>query len=101
LTIFDEWYQNGATNKIIVQQIQNMGYGGERIICDCADKKISPNCEKRESVRNSLEIHVAGMTKSLSQTVDPASWDSYTILAQIASENLKKLRSCTNRLKSF
>lgn len=31
------------------------------------------------------------MTKSLSQTVYPASWDSYTILAQIASENLKKL----------
>lgn len=37
--IFDEWYQNGVTNKIIVQQIQSMGYGGERIICDCADPK--------------------------------------------------------------
>ena len=34
---------------------------------------------------------VAGMTKSLSQTVYPASRDSYTISAQIASENLKKL----------
>lgn len=34
---------------------------------------------------------VPGMTKSLSQTVYPASRDSYTISAQIASENLKKL----------
>ena len=34
---------------------------------------------------------VAGMTKSLSQTVYPVSRDSYTISAQIASENLKKL----------
>ena len=34
---------------------------------------------------------VAGMTKSLSQTVCPANRDSYTISAQIASENLKKL----------
>lgn len=33
----------------------------------------------------------AGMTKSLSQTVYPASRDSYVISAQIASENLKKL----------
>lgn len=34
---------------------------------------------------------VSGMTKSLSQTVYPANRDSYTISAQIASENLKKL----------
>ncbi len=34
---------------------------------------------------------VAGMTKSLSQTVYPANRDSYTISAQVASENLKKL----------
>ncbi|MCM1497136.1 MAG: phage tail protein [Clostridium sp.] len=33
----------------------------------------------------------AGMTKSLSQTVYPANRDSYTISAQVASENLKKL----------
>lgn len=31
------------------------------------------------------------MTKSLSQTVYPANRDSYTLSAQIASENLKKL----------
>ena len=35
----------------------------------------------------------AGMTKSLSQTVYPANRDSYTISAQIASENLQKLGS--------
>jgi len=34
---------------------------------------------------------VSGMTKSLSQTVYPANRDSYTISAQIGSEDLKKL----------
>lgn len=34
---------------------------------------------------------VSGMTKSLSQTVYPANRDSYTLSAQIASENLRKL----------
>lgn len=34
---------------------------------------------------------VSGMTKSLSQTVYPANRDSYTLSAQIASENLTKL----------
>lgn len=34
---------------------------------------------------------VSGMTKSLSQTVYPANRDSYTISAQIGSENLEKL----------
>jgi hypothetical protein len=33
---------------------------------------------------------VLGMTKSLSQTVYPANRRSYTISAQIASENLQK-----------
>ena len=34
---------------------------------------------------------VSGMTKSLSQTVYPANRDSYTISAQIGSEDLEKL----------
>lgn len=34
---------------------------------------------------------VAGMTKSMSQTVYPSTRDSYTLSAQIASDNLKKL----------
>ena len=35
-------------------------------------------------------VGAAGMTKSLAQTVYPASRSSYTFSAQIASENLKK-----------
>lgn len=37
--IFDEWYKTGVTNKIIAQQIKDMGYGGQRVICDCAEPK--------------------------------------------------------------
>lgn len=37
--VFDEWYKNGATNKQIAAQIKLMGYGGQRIICDCAEPK--------------------------------------------------------------
>lgn len=37
--VFDEWYQTGVTNKNIADKIKEMGYGGERIICDCAEPK--------------------------------------------------------------
>ncbi len=37
--IFDEWYRTGVTNKMIAEQIKKMGYGGQRIICDCAEPK--------------------------------------------------------------
>lgn len=37
--IFDEWYQTGVTNKVIADQIKRMGYGNQRIICDCAEPK--------------------------------------------------------------
>ena len=37
--VFDEWYQTGVANKIIAQKIKEMGYGGQRIICDCAEPK--------------------------------------------------------------
>lgn len=37
--IFDEWYASGVTNKIIGQKIKDMGYGGQRIICDSAEPK--------------------------------------------------------------
>ncbi len=37
--IFDEWYQTGVTNKIIAEQIKEMGYGGQQIICDSAEPK--------------------------------------------------------------
>ena len=37
--IFDEWYQSGVTNRIIAETIKEKGYGGQRIICDCAEPK--------------------------------------------------------------
>lgn len=37
--IFDEWYKTGVTNKTIAQAIKDKGYGGQRIICDCAEPK--------------------------------------------------------------
>ena len=37
--IFDEWYQTGVTNRIIAQQIKDMGYGGQMIVCDSAEPK--------------------------------------------------------------
>lgn len=37
--VFDEWYGRGVTNKIIAKQIKAMGYGSERIVCDCAEPK--------------------------------------------------------------
>lgn len=37
--VFQEWYKSGVTNKIIAQAIKDMGYGGQRIICDCAEPK--------------------------------------------------------------
>ena len=36
-------------------------------------------------------VGVAGMTKSMSQTVYPSNRSSYTLSAQIASDNLEKL----------
>lgn len=39
LYIFDEWYKSGVTNKVIADAIKEMGYGGQRIICDCAEPK--------------------------------------------------------------
>ncbi len=37
--VFDEWYRSGVTNKIIAQQIKDMGYGGQIIVCDSAEPK--------------------------------------------------------------
>lgn len=37
--VFDEWYQTGTTNQKIAAQIKDMGYGGQRIICDNAEPK--------------------------------------------------------------
>lgn len=37
--VFDEWYKTGVTNIQIAEQIKNMGYGGQRVICDSAEPK--------------------------------------------------------------
>lgn len=37
--VFDEWYQTGVTNRQIAEQIQRMGFAGQRIICDSAERK--------------------------------------------------------------
>lgn len=37
--IFDEWYKSGVTNKIIAQQIKDMGYGSQVVVCDSAEPK--------------------------------------------------------------
>lgn len=45
--VFDEWYQTGVTNKIIAEKIKEMGYGGQRIICDSAEpKSIQELCDE-------------------------------------------------------
>ena len=44
--VFDEWYGTGATNQEIAARIMEMGYGGQRIICDCAEpKSIAELCD--------------------------------------------------------
>lgn len=43
---FDEWYEYGVTNQVIAQRIKEMGYGAQRVVCDCADpKSIAELCE--------------------------------------------------------
>lgn len=37
--VFDEWYKTGTTNQKIAEQIKEMGYGGQIIICDSAEPK--------------------------------------------------------------
>lgn len=39
ICVFDEWYKTGATNSEIARAIKDKGYGGQRIICDCAEPK--------------------------------------------------------------
>ncbi len=65
--IFDEWYRNGVTNRIIAERIKKMGYGGEPIICDCADAKsiaelreegihAEPSRKGRDSVNHGIQL---------------------------------------------
>jgi len=65
--IFDEWYQSGVTNRVIAEQIKKMGYGGQRIICDCAEPKsiaelqdegikAEPSRKGKDSVNHGIQL---------------------------------------------
>ena len=65
--IFDEWYQSGVTNKVIADQIKRMGYGNQRIICDCAEPKsiaelqdegiyAEPSRKGKDSVNHGIQL---------------------------------------------
>lgn len=65
--IFDEWYKSGVTNKVIAQQIKDMGYGSEVIICDSAEPKsiaelrdegikAEPSRKGRDSVNHGIQL---------------------------------------------
>jgi phage terminase large subunit len=65
--IFDEWYKSGVTNKVIAQQIKDMGYGGQVIICDSAEPKsiaelrdegikAEPSRKGRDSVNHGIQL---------------------------------------------
>jgi len=65
--IFDEWYKTGVTNRIIAQQIKDMGYGNQRIICDSAEPKsiaelqdegilAEPSRKGKDSVNHGIQL---------------------------------------------
>lgn len=65
--VFDEWYGTGVTNRIIAQKIKDMGYGRQRIICDCAEPKsiaelneegilAEPSRKGRDSVNHGIQL---------------------------------------------
>ena len=65
--IFDEWYETGVTNRIIAQQIKDMGYSNQRIICDSAEPKsiaelqdegilAEPSRKGKDSVNHGIQL---------------------------------------------
>ena len=67
IDVFDEWYRTGVTNKVIAEQIMDMGYGGQRIICDCAEPKsiaelqeagikAEPSRKGKDSVNHGIQL---------------------------------------------
>lgn len=65
--VFDEWYKTGVTNKIIAQVIKDKGYGGQKIICDCAEPKsiaelqeegikAEPSRKGKDSVNHGIQL---------------------------------------------
>ena len=65
--VFDEWYKTGTTNQKIAQQIKDMGYGGQRVICDAAEPKsiaelqeaginAEPSRKGKDSVNHGIQL---------------------------------------------
>ena len=65
--VFDEWYRTGVTNRIIAQAIKDLGYGGQRIICDSAEPKsiaelqeeglrAEPSRKGKDSVNHGIQL---------------------------------------------
>lgn len=65
--IFDEWYETGVTNKVIASKIKEMGYGGQVIVCDCAEPKsiaelqdegikAEPSRKGKDSVNHGIQL---------------------------------------------
>ena len=65
--VFDEWYKTGVTNKIIADQIKQMGYGNQIIICDSAEPKsiaelqeegikAEPSRKGKDSVNHGIQL---------------------------------------------
>ena len=65
--VFDEWYKTGVTNKIIAQQIKDMGYGSQKIVCDSAEPKsiaelqeegiqAEPSRKGKDSVNHGIQL---------------------------------------------
>lgn len=65
--VFDEWYKTGVTNKVIAQTIKDKGYGGQKIICDCAEPKsiaelrdegirAEPSRKGKDSVNHGIQL---------------------------------------------
>ncbi len=65
--VFDEWYSRGVTNKKIAEKIKAMGYGGQRVVCDCAEPKsirelcdegikAEPSRKGRDSVNHGIQL---------------------------------------------
>lgn len=65
--IFDEWYATNTTNKEIARVIKDMGYGSQKIICDCAEPKsiaelqdeglrAEPSRKGRDSVNHGIQL---------------------------------------------
>lgn len=65
--VFDEFYLRGMTNVKIAEKLISMGYGGQRIVCDCAEPKsiqeLQDNGIKAEASRKGADSVLHGIQK--------------------------------------